>query len=303
MQFTFLLEQVVNGLVLGGYYLLIALGLSLIFSVGGVVNLAHGAFYALGAYLSVEITKYLGFGPAVVISPIAVALLGMLFERYILRRFYSSDPILSLLVTFALAMVAEQAIRIIWGSPPLPASIAPAFRGSVIAGDFLFSRYRLLILAVVAAVLLGVWLLLHKTSFGRVVRAGIQRPDMVAALGIRLQPYMTAIVMLGVGMAALAGAFFAPISTVHPAMGSEIITIDFVVVVSGGLGSFWGVVIAALLVGVVRGITIHFEAAAGEASIYVLMFLVLLVRRRGLLGERIGTFARSSRPPGHMSRG
>src|ERR1700730_8436594 len=166
----------------------------------------------------------------------------------------------------------------------------PAFRGSVFLGDFLFSRYRLLILAVVAAVLLGVWLLLHKTSFGRVVRAGIQRPDMVAALGIRLQPYMTAIVMLGVGMAALGGAFFAPITIVHPAMGAEIITVAFVVVVIGGLGSFWGVVIAALLVGVVRGITIHFAPAAGEASIYVLMFLVLLVRPRGLLGERIEKF-------------
>ena len=219
MQFEFLLEQVVNGLVLGGYYLLIALGLSLIFSVGGVVNLAHGAFYALGAYVSVQITRYLGFGPAVVLSPVAVALLGILFERYILRRFYSADPILSLLVTFGLAMVAEQAIRIIWGSAPLSASIPPALRGSVIVGDFLFSRYRLMLLAVVAAVLLGVWLLLHKTSFGRVVRAGIQRPDMVAALGIRLQPYMTAIVMLGVGMAAMGGAFFAPITIVHPAMG------------------------------------------------------------------------------------
>src|ERR1035437_6280814 len=179
----FLLEQVVNGLVLGGYYLLIALGLSLIFSVGGVVNLAHGAFYAFGAYASVEITKYLGFGPAVVLSPLAVAL-----------------------------------------------------------------------------------------------------------LGIRLQPYMTAIVMLGVGMAAMGGAFFAPITIVHPAMGAEIITVAFVVVVIGGLGSFWGVVLAALLVGVVRGITIHFVPAAGEASIYVLMFLVLLFRPRGLLGERIEKF-------------
>jgi branched-chain amino acid transport system permease protein len=289
MEFGFLLEQVVNGLVLGGYYLLIALGLSLIFSVGGIVNLAHGAFYALGAYASVEITKYLGFGPAIVLSPIAVALLGILFERFILRRFYTADPILSLLVTFGLALVAEQAIRILWGAAPLSASIPPVFRGSVFVGDFLFSRYRLLILAVVAAVLLGVWLLLHKTSFGRVVRAGIQRPDMVA-LGIRLQPYMTAIVMLGVGMAALAGAFFAPITIVQPAMGAEIITVAFVVVVIGGLGSFWGVVISALLVGVVRGITIHFAPAAGEASIYILMFLVLLVRPRGLLGERIEKF-------------
>jgi branched-chain amino acid transport system permease protein len=290
MQFEFLLEQVVNGLVLGGYYLLIALGLSLIFSVGGVVNLAHGAFYALGAYLSLEVTKYLGFGAAVVISPLAVALLGILFERHILRRFYNADPILSLLVTFGLAMVAEQMIRIIWGASPLPASIPPMFRGSVIVGDFLFSRYRVMLLAVVGVVLLAVWLLLNKTSFGRVVRAGIQRPDMVASLGIRLQPYMTAIVMLGVGMAAMGGAFFAPITIVQPAMGAEIITIAFVVVVIGGLGSFWGVVIAALLVGVVRGITIHFAPAAGEASIYVLLFLVLMVRPRGLLGERIEKF-------------
>jgi len=290
MQLLFLLEQVVNGLVLGGYYLLIALGLSLIFSVGGIVNLAHGAFYALGAYGAVEIAKRLGFGPAVVLSPVAVALLGVLFERFLLRRFYTADPILSLLVTYGLALVAEQAIRMIWGAAPLPFSMPQAFKGNVTLGDFLFSRYRLFLLAVVALVLTGIWFLIHRTSFGRVVRAGIQRPDMVAALGIRLQPYMTAIVMLGVGMAALGGALFAPITNVHPAMGAEIITVAFVVVVIGGLGSFWGVVLAALLVGVVRGITIHFVPAAGEASMYILMFLVLLLRPRGLLGERIDRF-------------
>jgi branched-chain amino acid transport system permease protein len=286
----FLLEQVVNGLVLGGYYLLIALGLSLIFSVGGVVNLAHGAFYTFGAYVSVEITKYLGFGPAVLLSPLVVGLMGVLFEKLILRRFYTADPILSLLVTFGLAMVAEQFIRIVWGAQPLSQTMPQSLKGAVIFGDFLFSRYRLLLLGVVAVVLLGVWLLLNRTSFGRVVRAGIQRPDMVAALGIRLQPYMTTIVVLGVGMAAMGGAFFAPITIVHPAMGAEIITVAFVVVVIGGLGSFWGVVLAALLVGVVRGITIHFAPAAGEASIYVLMFIVLLLRPRGLLGERIEKF-------------
>jgi branched-chain amino acid transport system permease protein len=290
MELLFLLELVANGLVLGGYYLLIALGLSLIFSVGGVVNLAHGAFYALGAYVSVEIAKHLGFGPAVALSPVAVALLGILFERFILRRFYAADPILSLLVTFGLALVAEQAIRMIWGAAPLPASMPAGLKGQVVLGDFLFSRYRLLLLAVVAVVLTGIWFLIHRTSFGRVVRAGIQRPDMVAALGIRLQPYMITIVMLGVGMAALGGALFAPITNVHPAMGAEIITVAFVVVVIGGLGSFWGVVLAALLVGVVRGITIHFAPAAGEASIYVLMFLVLMFRPRGLLGERIEKF-------------
>src|SRR5262252_9448316 len=142
MQFGFLLEQVVNGLVLGGYYLLIALGLSLIFSVGGIVNLAHGAFYALGAYASVEITKYLGFGPAVVISPVVVAMLGILFERFMLRRFYTADPILGLLVTFGLAMITEQLIRIIWGAAPLPSLMPPELKGNVTVGEFLFSRYR-----------------------------------------------------------------------------------------------------------------------------------------------------------------
>jgi branched-chain amino acid transport system permease protein len=290
MQIVFLLEQVVNGLVLGGYYLLLALGLSLIFSVGGIVNLAHGAFYALGAYLSLEVIKHTGFGPSIVITPLLVGLLGVVFERYLLRRFYSADPILSLLVTFGLALVAEQALRMIWGSAPLASNMPPGFKGNVMLGEFMLSKYRLFILAVVIVVMTGIWLLMHKTAFGRVVRAGVQKPDMVAALGIRLQPYMTAIVVLGVATAALGGVLFGPIAIVHPAMGMEIMTVAFVVVVIGGLGSFWGVVAAALLVGVVRGITTHFMPAASEASMYVLMFLVLMFRPRGLLGERIERF-------------
>jgi branched-chain amino acid transport system permease protein len=290
MEIVYLLEQVVNGLVLGGYYLLLALGLSLIFSVGGIVNLAHGAFYALGAYLSLEVMKHAGFAGSIFITPALVGLLGILFERYLLRRFYATDPILSLLVTFGLAMVAEQALRMIWGSAPLSSNMPPEFKGNVMLGEFMLSRYRLFILGVVIVVMSGIWLLLHKTSFGRVVRAGVQKPDMVAVLGIRLQPYMTAIVMLGVATAALGGVLFGPIAIVHPAMGTEIMTVAFVVVVIGGLGSFWGVVAAAVLVGVVRGVTTHFLPAASEASMYILMFLVLMFRPRGLLGERIERF-------------
>src|SRR5437763_1813519 len=163
MQIVFLLEQIVNGLVLGGYYLLLALGLSLIFSVGGVVNLAHGAFYAIGAYVALEVNRRYGFAASIVISPAVVGLLGVAFERFLL--------------------------------------------------------------AVVFVVMASLWLLLHKTSFGRVVRAGVQRPDMVAALGIRLQPYMTTIVVLGVATAALGGVLFGPIAVVHPAMGTEIMTV------------------------------------------------------------------------------
>jgi Branched-chain amino acid ABC-type transport system, permease components len=290
MEIFFLFEQVVNGFVLAGYYLLIALGLSLIFSVGGIVNLAHGGFYAIGAYLAVTLTPTLGFGPAVVASPLLVGCLGILFERFILRRFYREDPILSLLVTFGLAMVAEQAIRMIWGAAPLSQTLPGALKGGVELGPFLFSKYRLVMLGVVLAILVSIWLLLNRTSFGRVIRAGIQNPDMVGALGIRLQPYMTAVVMIGVGLAAIGGALFAPITTVHPAMGAEILTIGFIVVTIGGLGSFWGVVLAAMLVGVVRSITIQYLPEASEASMYILMFLVLLLRPRGLLGERMAKF-------------
>ncbi len=290
MQLIFFTEQVLNGLLVGGYYLLIALGLSLIFSLGGVVNLAHGAFYALGAYGAVVLTEHIGYAGALVMSPVLVGLLGVVFERVLLRRFYHSDPILGLLLTFGLAMVAEQLIRMTFGATPLQYSIPAAFKGQLMLGDFIYSRYRLLMLSVVVVVLVGIWLLLNKTAFGRVVRAGTQRPDMVAVLGIRLTHYMTAVVVLGVSLAALAGVLLAPLAGVHPSMGAEIMTAAFVVVVIGGLGSFWGVVLAALLIGVVRGITTYFYPPASEASMYVLMILVLLLRPRGLLGERIERF-------------
>lgn len=286
----FLFEQILNGLLAAGYYMLIALGLSLIFSLGGIVNLAHGAFYALGAYAAITLLEPLGFGGALIVSPVLVGLLGVLFERFLLRRFYDQDPILGLLVTFGLSMVVEQAIRMIWGASPLPMTVPAAFKGQVVFGDFIYSRYRVFILAMVALSLAGIWYLLNRTSFGRVVRAGTQKPEMVAALGIRLQPYMTAIVVLGVGLAALAGVLLAPLAGVQPAMGAQIMTAAFVVVVIGGLGSFWGVVLAGVMVGVVRGITTYFYAPASEASMYVLMLLVLLLRPRGLFGDRIEKF-------------
>ncbi|MGH8808559.1 MAG: branched-chain amino acid ABC transporter permease, partial [Noviherbaspirillum sp.] len=136
----------------------------------------------------------------------------------------------------------------------------------------------------------GCWLLLNKTAFGMIVRAGTRDPEMVRALGISLKPAQTAVFALGVALAGLAGVLSAPLAGVQPAMGTEILTAAFVVVVIGGLGSFWGVVLAALLVGVVRGITIHFYPAVGEASMYLLMLLVLMFRPRGLLGERIERF-------------
>ena len=285
------LQQVVNGLLDGVYYLLIALGLSLIFSLGGIVNLAHGAFYAIGAYLTLVISPYIGFGGSLLIAPVAVGILGIVVERLLFQRFYRSDPILSLLLTFGLAMVAEQGLRMIFGAPPLSYSIPQYLRGQVVIGDFVYSFYRTLLLAVAVLCVIALWFLLQRTSFGRVVRAGVQNPDMVGAMGISLQPYMAAVAGIGIGLAGLAGVLLAPIYSVHPAMGADIITPAFVVVVIGGLGSFWGVIIAALLVGLVKGVMIAIGYSAGStASIYFLMLVVLLFRPRGLLGERIMRF-------------
>ncbi len=290
MQLIFILEQVLNGLLVGAYYLLIALGLSLIFSLGGIVNLAHGGFYAIGAYFAVLLTSRIGFAGAFVASPVIVGLLGIAVERLLFRRFYRSDPILSLLLTFGLAMIIEQGLRIVFGAAPLPFSIPPELRGQVFIGDFIYPRYRLVIFGIAIAAIIATWFIVYRTAFGRVVRAGVQNPNMVAALGISLSSYMTAIAALGVGLAGLAGVLLAPISGVHPAMGAEILVAAFVVVVIGGLGSFWGVIAAAALVGVVRGVTIYFNPSWGEASMYLLMALVLLLRPRGLFGERIAKF-------------
>src|SRR5215467_6879876 len=286
-----LMQQILNGLLDGVYYLLIALGLSLIFSLGGIVNLAHGAFYAIGAYLTVVLSPSIGFFGSIVASPVVVGILGVLIERTLFRRFYKADPSLSLILTFGLAMVAEQLLRMIFGAPPLSWSIPPELRGQIFLGDFIYPKYRALIIAVAAACVIGLWFLLQKTPFGRVVRAGVQNPDMVGALGISLQPYMAAVAFLGVGLAGLAGVMLAPIFTIHPAMGNEIITAAFVVVVIGGLGSFWGVVVAALIVGLVKGLVVAFGFPQfSEAAMYLLMLLVLLIRPRGLFGERIQRF-------------
>ncbi|HEY7759841.1 MAG TPA: branched-chain amino acid ABC transporter permease [Burkholderiales bacterium] len=284
------LEQVINGLLVGSFYIILSLGLSLIFSLGGVVNLAHGAFYAVGAYLAYEVQQRAGFLGATIVSPVAVALIGILIERLLLSRLYGKDPALGLLFTFGLAMTAEQSLRMLWGTTGLPFSIPDALRGQLIVGDFIYSYYRLTILAVASAVVIGCWLLLNKTAFGLVVRAGVRDAEMVRALGISLSPALAAIFALGVGLAALAGVMSAPLAGVQPAMGNEILTATFVVVVIGGLGSFWGVVLAGLLVGVVRGLTVYFYPPAAEASMYLLMVLVLLFRPRGLMGERFEKF-------------
>jgi len=285
-----LLEQILNGVIVGTYFTLLALGLSLIFSLGGIVNLAHGAFYAIGAYIAVELDRHLGYPAAFAISPVATALIGMTIEAAFLRRLAARDPVLTLLFTFGLAIVIEESLRLIWGATGIPFSIPDMFRGILVVGNFLMTYYRLAILVAVVIAVVLVWLLLNRTNFGLIVKAGTSDPEIVRALGINLRPIQTAVFGLGIALAAVAGVVSAPLAGVHPAMGTEVVTAAFVIVVIGGLGSFWGTLLAGVLVGVVRGVTITFLPPAADASMYALMVLVLLLRPRGLLGEEIEKF-------------
>jgi branched-chain amino acid transport system permease protein len=280
-----LLSQVANGLVLGSLYVLIAIGLSIVFGLLGIVNFAHGAFFALGAYFGLTLYQHYGW-PAVVLAPIGVGLLGMAVERLLIRHLYDKDPLVSLIVTFALALLIEALTRLVWGGLGLPFNPPEAFSGVFFWGPILITKYRAAVFVATALILAALWSFLQFTPYGRILRAGSRDPEMVGLLGIRLPVVLTAVFGLGCAIAGVAGVLAAPLWTVSPSMQEGAIMPAFVVVTIGGLGSFAGAVIAGLLVGVVTTLTIQFDPAAAGAVMYVFMALVLLLRPRGLLGER-----------------
>ena len=281
-----LAEFLLNGLVLGALYVLMALGLSIIFGMVGIINFAHGALFTLGAYAAYQLQGALGFSGALVAAPVAVGLLGMLIEATLLRRLYLQDPLQGLLLTFGLAMVLEQGIRLVWGLSPKQFDVPAGFAGVVQLGTLTYSKYRSFILLSVVLLIAGLALFLQKTPVGVIVRAGSRDPMMVRLLGISLTPVLTLVFGLGTAFAALAGVLSAPLAGVQPAMGVNVGTAAFVVVTIGGLGSLPGAIISGLLVGQVVSLSIYFQPRVAEASIYVLMAVILLLRPRGLMGER-----------------
>jgi branched-chain amino acid transport system permease protein len=286
MTLPVLTEFLLNGLVLGAIYVLMALGLSIIFGMIGVINFAHGALFTLGAYVAFQLRDALGFGGVLVAAPLLVGLMGMLIEATLLRRLYAQDPLQGLLLTFGLAMIIEQGIRMVWGLSPKSFAMPAPFAGALQLGPVVYSRYRSFLLLCVVLLIIGLVLFLEKTPIGTIVRAGSRDPIMVRLLGISLRPVLTLVFGLGVALAAVAGVLAAPLAGVQPAMGVNVGVAAFVVVTIGGLGSFWGAVVSGLLVGQVVSLSIYFQPRVAEASMYLLMALILLVRPRGLMGER-----------------
>lgn len=283
---TLLASQLVNGLVLGVLFILISVGLSIIFGMLGLVNFAHGAFFALGAYFALTLRPFMGPVALLFIAPILVAFVGMLIERTLLRPLYGKEPLLGLLLTFGLALFIEELIRVVWGSIGHPFDAPEFLFGVFHYGPVIVTNYRLAVLGVTIVLLFCIWLFLEKTPYGRIIRAGSRDGEMVSMLGINLTRVFMVVFGIGTALAGVAGVLAAPLWSVQPSMQSQAIMPAFVVVTIGGLGSLRGAIVGGLMVGVSIALCIQFWPAAASAVMYVLMALVLLLRPRGLFGER-----------------
>lgn len=283
MLFT-LLNQVVNGIALGMLFALMAVGLTITLGLMRVINMAHGALYTLGAYAVVTTWSTFGFAAALLAATLALGVIGFLLEAALIRPLYARDPLHTMLLTFGLALIVEDLVRIGWGDAPYPVAAPPSLAGIVMLGDVPFSKYRLFVIAVTAVLMLLTWLCLEKTLLGRTILAGTFDREMVRILGIRINLLFTLVFGLGAALAGLAGALAAPIRGVFPTMGTSIIMPSFVVVIIGGMGSFGGALISGISVGVIIGLTVEIFAPASDVIVFVLLAAVLLVRPRGLFG-------------------
>jgi branched-chain amino acid transport system permease protein len=278
--------QLVTGVALGAIYVLVGIGLSLIFGLMNVVNFAHGAFFMAGAYVGVFLYGYTGnFWVSLVAAPLAMGLLGLVVERVLVRPLYGrgiDDP---LLLTFGLSYVMVETVRIAFGLTGLPFGAPPELRGAVDIGIGYFPLYRLFLIAFSLVVVGALWLFIERTSFGLVIRAGARDPQIVQVLGIEISKVWLAVFGLGCALAGLAGILAAPLQGVTPEMGIPVLAEAFVVTVVGGMGSLAGAVLAGLIVGIVVAMTSLVAPDMTKMAVFALMALVLLVRPRGLLGR------------------
>jgi branched-chain amino acid transport system permease protein len=280
-----LLFNVTNGLIIGAFYVLMALGLSLILNLSNVINFAHGGFLVIGGYIAYTITPYVGFWGALLVAPLLTAVIGIVVERVLIRPLYGRDPLYSLLLTFGLAFIIEDGTRFIWGAQGKPVTI-PEFLAQPLSYEFFFiTGYRLfMVLTVVASVAL-LFGLLRYTKLGIRIRAGTLDLETVSALGINVGMLRSLNFAVGVFLAGLSGVLAAGQLGLEPTMGTGLLMPSFVAIIVGGVGSLPGTLFGGLLIGVASGVTAVFLPSASEAIIYVLMAVVLLVRPRGLFGE------------------
>ncbi len=280
-----ILYNVTNGLIIGAFYVLMALGLSLILNLSNVINFAHGNFLALGGYFAFVLTPFVGFWGALLISPLLAGLLGFVVERLLIRRVYRRDPVYSLLLTFGLAFIIQDACRYIWGPNGLPLGIPDALSRPLSPALFFITWYRVFMVAIVIVAVAGLFAFLRHTRVGLRIRAGTLDLETVSTLGVNVRLLRS--INFGVGslLAGLSGVLAAGQIGLNPNMGDDLLMPSFIAIIVGGVGSLTGTLLGGLLIGLAGALTTVVYPAASEAVIYVIMAVVLLIRPRGLLGE------------------
>ena len=280
-----LLPQLLHGLVFGAALGLLALGLTVIFGLLGVMNFAHGELYMLGAYAGVAVIAVTqSFWVALIAAPLLVGVVGAVTEMVALRPLYRREPLYGLILTFGLALVFREAVRQIWGGDMR--RILPPFTGSTPLLGMTYPNYRLFLLAAASALLLAIWLFFTRTRAGIVVRAAVQDAEMLDGLGVNVRRVFTLTFAASGALAALAGLLLAPVFTVYPQMGVEFILLAFIVVILGGMGSLGGSVVAAFVIGIAQSLfALWMNPQRVAIAIFGIMIVVLIVRPRGFFGR------------------
>ena len=282
-----LFSQVLNGVVTGMLYALMGIGLSIITGILNIPNFAHGAMFAIGAYLVFSVIQLVGnFWIALVLAPLGVAVLGLIVEYAGIRPLYKAGHDYQLLFTFGLSLIMTEGIIVVWGPVGMSQLPPVLLRGGVDLGITFYPKYRLFVMAMAGLLVLGSWLFVEKTRYGAIMRAGIEDKEMVALLGIDVHRLFTATFGLGAYLAGIAGALTAPIRGLNPFMGVDMLGIAFVVVALGGLGNLPGAIVAGIIVGVAQSLVALVWPEASVAVIFAVMAAVLLVRPQGLFGIR-----------------
>jgi branched-chain amino acid transport system permease protein len=283
-----LFGQLLIGLINGSFYALLSLGLAIIFGLLNVVNFAHGALYMLGAFVAWFLLEKAGVGywPALLLSPLAVGLLGAAIERTMLRRLAGLDPLYGLLLTYGLALILQGVFLNFFGSSGLPYEMPAQLQGGQALPFMFLPNYRVWVIGVSLVLCVGTWAITEGTRLGSLLRAATENAALVSAFGINVPRMITITYGLGVGLAAMAGVLAAPIYRVGPLMGADLIIVVFAVVVIGGMGSILGSIITGFVLGILEGLTKVFYPEASNTVIFVVMAVVLLVRPAGLFGRQ-----------------
>jgi branched-chain amino acid transport system permease protein len=286
MTLDLFLLQLFTGLALGSIFVLVALGISLIFGLLTIVNFAHSQFYMLGAYVGAFALALSGnFWFALFAVPLVVGAVGMVAERFLVRPLYGRGIDYPLLLTYGLGLIILDTVRIVAGTEGIPFPAPEALSGAVDLGYFFFPKYRLFLILVTALLLVALWVFLEKTPYGLIIRAGARDQEIVQVLGVNISRVWLVVFGIGVGLAGLAGVLAAPIRGVFPEMGVPVLVQAFVVTVVGGMGSLLGAVVAGLLVGLTVSFTSFYFPQMSDLSMFLLMALVLVFRPRGLFGR------------------